>query len=872
MRCEVWYKTRVRSRKLQPADYRMEVDETHSSEVIGLVSGLLDPDRCEDVIRSYKRYLPEIIHQAGELVLQEENRRLRKQFINVSAKLLSFNRFLIQHLEPWLAKLDGPWVESGPEPASKRIRLEAGEEVEMVGSCYLLLLHSHRLTVSWSWAELFPLLVTSTNSETRFLVIEILRVLFCLSWSSVAALRSRYLAGKEADVADWLLKYNLRYPGQAALLAADSPQLEVREEMSRVSSLEHVSLVKVGRGREGTGLVEVESTRHNLQQLAAGVSVGQPVLISGEVGVGKTSLVSELAARTGRELVTLQVSDSTDARLLVGLYRCTELPGQFVWEAGLLTRAVTAGCWLLVEDIDRAGQDVISLLAGLVQGGHLMVPSLGGEVRPAPGFQLLLTQRDGLGTMREELASLVTTITVTSLSQEELKTVISSRFPALKELTEKILRMFCILQDPGSVDYPDTARVTRVLGQSRAVSVRDLVRWCSRAHSVITQSSNTQQAAECLYQDAMDVFCRFISDISVRHAVAREIAFTLNISKERAEFFTATYKPGASLKSSGLQVGRVLLPVSSTTTCLAPLQSVFSVTRHAAILLEAVARAVTNNEPVLLVGETGVGKTTSVQFLAEKTGRRLKVVNMNQQSDSADLLGGFKPVSLSRSLLKLRELFTEVFCQTFSSGNNIKFLGHLDSCFNESRWSDALQLMTHTMKAALKKVASDKALTLRWKEVRQKIKTATELVKRTDLATVFAFIEGILTEAVKAGDWLLLDEVNMSPASVLESLSQLLDRDGSVTLHEAGEHQSVVRHPEFRLFACMNPATDAGKSDLAPGLRNRFTEIYCDEMSSKEDITMLVTDYLASLSLPATKLSSIVSFYLEVGNQFISIL
>ena len=40
----------------------------------------------------------------------------------------------------------------------------------------------------------------------------------------------------------------------------------------------------------------------------------------------------------------------------------------------------------------------------------------------------------------------------------------------------------------------------------------------------------------------------------------------------------------------------------------------------------------------------------------------------------------------------------------------------------------------------------------------------------------------------------------------------------------------------------MNPATDTGKADLAPGLRNRFTELYCDEMADQADITMLVTD------------------------------
>lgn len=31
----------------------------------------------------------------------------------------------------------------------------------------------------------------------------------------------------------------------------------------------------------------------------------------------------------------------------------------------------------------------------------------------------------------------------------------------------------------------------------------------------------------------------------------------------------------------------------------------------------------------------------------------------------------------------------------------------------------------------------------------------------------------------------------------------------------------TVRHDDFRLFACMNPATDVGKKDLPPGIRNR---------------------------------------------------
>ena len=66
----------------------------------------------------------------------------------------------------------------------------------------------------------------------------------------------------------------------------------------------------------------------------------------------------------------------------------------------------------------------------------------------------------------------------------------------------------------------------------------------------------------------------------------------------------------------------------------------FAFTRPAAVLLERVAAAVARAEPVLLVGETGVGKTASVQYLASQLGHTLNVVNMNQQSDSTDLLGG----------------------------------------------------------------------------------------------------------------------------------------------------------------------------------------------------------------------------------------
>ena len=54
-------------------------------------------------------------------------------------------------------------------------------------------------------------------------------------------------------------------------------------------------------------------------------------------------------------------------------------------------------------------------------------------------------------------------------------------------------------------------------------------------------------------------------------------------------------------------------------------------------------------------------------------------------------------------------------------------------------------------------------------------------------ALAFSFVEGSLVRALRSGEWVLLDEVNLAPADMLECLSGLLeDGHGSVTLTERG--------------------------------------------------------------------------------------
>jgi midasin len=57
--------------------------------------------------------------------------------------------------------------------------------------------------------------------------------------------------------------------------------------------------------------------------------------------------------------------------------------------------------------------------------------------------------------------------------------------------------------------------------------------------------------------------------------------------------------------------------------------------------------------------------------------------------------------------------------------------------------------------------------------------------------------------------------------------------------------EEIVAHPDFRIFATMNPGGDFGKKELSPALRNRFTEIWVPEITDEEDLLTIITDQMA---------------------------
>jgi midasin len=130
----------------------------------------------------------------------------------------------------------------------------------------------------------------------------------------------------------------------------------------------------------------------------------------------------------------------------------------------------------------------------------------------------------------------------------------------------------------------------------------------------------------------------------------------------------------------------------------------FAMHKLALMLLSRIATAVALNEPVLLTGETGTGKTTSVTHLAHLLRRPLISLNLSHQTESSDLLGGFKPIDAKVPGSALQGKFLDLFGATFSRRKNTKFEESARKAVSEGKWKRAVGLWREAARLAKERI------------------------------------------------------------------------------------------------------------------------------------------------------------------------
>ncbi|KAK6880268.1 Midasin [Candida tropicalis] len=171
-----------------------------------------------------------------------------------------------------------------------------------------------------------------------------------------------------------------------------------------------------------------------------------------------------------------------------------------------------------------------------------------------------------------------------------------------------------------------------------------------------------------IFAEAVDCFGSAITEPQALTPLINAIGEALEIPTSRINLFLSKHVPLFINDEEKLKIGRATLKKSNTDKTLynkrqGSNNSSFARTNHSLRLMEQIGVAIEMVEPVLLVGETGTGKTTVVQQVAKLMNKKLTVINVSQQTETGDLLGGYKPVNTKTVAVPIQEMFENLFIE-----------------------------------------------------------------------------------------------------------------------------------------------------------------------------------------------------------------
>lgn len=133
---------------------------------------------------------------------------------------------------------------------------------------------------------------------------------------------------------------------------------------------------------------------------------------------------------------------------------------------------------------------------------------------------------------------------------------------------------------------------------------------------------------------------------------------------------------------------------------------------------------------------------------------------MSLGSDVSDLVGGFKPVDCKVLLKKLLYKYIKHFNRLPNQKNNEKYIASLQTLQERGENKRVLEAMIKSLEM-VKQKATPESLA-KWEKLEGRMMRMYENVDRLESNLVFMFLEGNLLKALKNGDWILVDEINLA--------------------------------------------------------------------------------------------------------------
>jgi MoxR-like ATPase len=238
--------------------------------------------------------------------------------------------------------------------------------------------------------------------------------------------------------------------------------------------------------------------------LLISMKLGRPILLEGEVGVGKTELAKSISKLLGRKLIRLQCYEGIDTNqalyewdyarqmLQIRAMSGNEVSDQsvddlfgskFLIERPLL-QAIKAGdqCVLLIDEVDRADDEFEAFLLELLSDFQITIPEIGTIAATSRPIVILTSNRTR--ELHDALKRRCLYNWIGFPAQEQEIEIVKSRVPGVSDqLASKVV---------------GTVNKLREMDLEKSPGVAETIDWVQALEAIGASSLNETNAAETL--------------------------------------------------------------------------------------------------------------------------------------------------------------------------------------------------------------------------------------------------------------------------------------------------------------------------------------------------------------------------------------
>ena len=624
---------------------------------------------------------------------------------------------------------------------------------------------------------------------------------------------------------------------------------------------------------ETFGFIENITDFDEIKEIQTKLLLSNFLLVEGPASSGKSAILKHILSN--KQQILVYIDSTTDLKSLIGAYVSGEKIGEFEFRHGPLTQALLQGFILILENFQEANEEIIIMLIKIMQNKGLHLANQQEFLRSKAGFQIIAIANFEINHTlhkKQMLQNHVDSLRKKPLEFQYALNIIEKIYNKLYnspilEILKGIQEIFLMNTNPNTKKQQNfhNNNVRKWLNLAKRLDY--FLKKTYGEQSNFTTIHLTEDFRKMILLDIYDIFLSNDQDLVKSPFFLEETMKILHLNSliSVIDSFFLQYTPQIELSSNNVIIGRLgvlLRNLFKTTSISLSISGEFSdssinkivYNSYSSRLLEKIAICVVLAEPCLLVGDTGCGKTTMVQHCAEIFRKKLWVYNMNPNSDAIDLIGGFKPLDIRVLLKQLLSKYIKRFQEIGNMKSNEKFLENLRNLLITKNYIVLMQCLLESLgpikTKIIKKFQGDdekiKNLLRKWEKFQRKLENFLTNKDKIDSNLAFHYVEGSLITALKNGDWLLIDEINLANNEVLQRVLPILEGE-SLLLYDKGDIKTIKRHKDFRILACMNPGKDVGKKELPENIRAKFTEFYIEDINQKTDLTVFIERQIGHL-------------------------